>query len=270
MDTLLRGEPAVGVAVAALPPGPLTAVIENAPSSHDGENVFTFELRFSDEFPLSYRTLRDHAFKVTGGTVTKAHRMEKGSNLRWLIEVRPDSAGAVIIALPVTVDCAAQGAICTEDGRMLSSRREWPVSGPLPRRKQTGGTSSACAARLNSREAAQMDVGEGPRSIRDVEAGLVSPLPHRGRGLRCALEEGRCAMPETAHAPQQSPPNDFVEQCQIRPRAIAFSEHRFPMSAIQSDLALSGDETALTKWDNHYLMVVISQQNGECDCPGQG
>ena len=207
MDTLLRGEPAVGVAVAALPPGPLTAVIENAPSSHDGENVFTFELRFSDEFPLSYRTLRDHAFKVTGGTVTKAHRMEKGSNLRWLIEVRPDSAGAVIIALPVTVDCAAQGAICTEDGRMLSSRREWPVSGPLPRRKQTGGTSSACAARLNSREAAQMDVGEGPRSIRDVEAGLVSPLPHRRRVAmrpgRGQVRHARDSARTTAESPQR-------------------------------------------------------------------
>ena len=67
-------------AVAAVPLPQLTAVIENAAASHDGENVFTFELRFSEEFGLSYKTLRDHAFTVTGGTVRKAQRLEQGSN----------------------------------------------------------------------------------------------------------------------------------------------------------------------------------------------
>ena len=46
-------------AVAGLPPPPLTASLENAPGSHDGVNTFTFELRFSEEFSLSYKTLRD-------------------------------------------------------------------------------------------------------------------------------------------------------------------------------------------------------------------
>ena len=48
---------------------PLTASLENTPDSHDGENVFTFELRFSEEFSLSYVTLQDHAFTVVGGSV---------------------------------------------------------------------------------------------------------------------------------------------------------------------------------------------------------
>ena len=116
--------------VAGLPPEPLTARFENQPSSHDGENVFTFELRFSEQFNLSYKTLRDHAFTVTGGTVKKAKRMEQGSNIHWRITVRPDSNSEVSIVLPVTTDCDGQGAICTADGRELANRNELTVSGP--------------------------------------------------------------------------------------------------------------------------------------------
>ena len=117
-------------AVAGLPSLPLTASLENVATSHDGESAFTFELRFSEEFPLSYKTLRDHAFTVTGGVVRKAQRLEQGSNLGWRITVRPDGNGQVVIILPVTTDCNTQGAICTEDGRRLSHRLELTVSGP--------------------------------------------------------------------------------------------------------------------------------------------
>ena len=121
---------AVPAAVAGLPPEPLTAGFENTPSSHDGENVFTFELRFSEEIRLSYRTLRDRAFTVVGGAVNKARRMEQGSSIHWRITVKPNSGSDVSIVLPVTSDCEDQGAICAEDGRMLSSRLELTVSGP--------------------------------------------------------------------------------------------------------------------------------------------
>ena len=108
----------------------LTAAIRDAPESHDGRRKFTFELRFSEEFSISYKTLRDHAFTVTGGEVTKARRLERGKNIRWEIHVRPDSNAGVTIVLPVTTDCDARGAVCTEDGRMLSSRLELTVDGP--------------------------------------------------------------------------------------------------------------------------------------------
>ena len=76
-------------AVAAAP-SPLTASVHDAPESHDGQSVFTFELRFSEtpKDNFSYRTLRDHAFTVTGGEVTKARRLERGKNIRWEIHVR--------------------------------------------------------------------------------------------------------------------------------------------------------------------------------------
>ena len=109
---------------------PLTATIHDAPDSHDGQSKFTFELRFSEEFGLSYKTLRDHAFTVTGGEVVKARRLEKGKNVRWEIYVRPGSSADVTIVLPATADCASDGAICTSDGRKLSGRLELTVSGP--------------------------------------------------------------------------------------------------------------------------------------------
>ena len=109
---------------------PLTAASENTPEAHDGETPFTFELRFSEEFELSYKTLRDHAFTVVGGSVEKAKRLEKGSNIGWRITVQPDANADVTITLPATEDCGDSGAICTADGRKLSNRLELTVSGP--------------------------------------------------------------------------------------------------------------------------------------------
>ena len=110
----------------------LTAGAHGVPAAHDGSTTFTFEVRFS-ETPregFSYKTLRDHAFTVTEGEVVKARRLEKGKNTRWEIHVTPHGNGTVTIVLPETTDCAAQGAICTNDGRMLSNRLEITVAGP--------------------------------------------------------------------------------------------------------------------------------------------
>ncbi len=109
---------------------PLTATTHGVPESHDGSTSFTFELHFSEEFSISYKTLRDHAFTVTGGEVVKARRLEKGKNVRWEITVQPDGDGTVTIVLPITTDCETQGAVCTEDRRMLSNRLEVTVAGP--------------------------------------------------------------------------------------------------------------------------------------------
>ena len=117
-------------AAVAAKPTPLTAEFRDTPSSHDGRKAFTFELRLSEHFGMSYKTLRDHAFAVTGGEVTNARRLEQGSNVRWEIKVKPDGDGGVTVVLPKTADCNAQGAICTGDGRKLSNRTELTVNGP--------------------------------------------------------------------------------------------------------------------------------------------
>ena len=111
---------------------PLTASAHDAPSSHNGQDTFTFELRFSEdpEPDFSYTTVRDHAFNVTGGSVTYVRRLEPGKNLRWEIHVTPGSGSDVAITLNATTDCSAPGAICTGDGRMLPGGPLLLVTGP--------------------------------------------------------------------------------------------------------------------------------------------
>ena len=109
--------------------GALTAVFADMPADHGGATGFTFTLRFSESFPIGYVTMRDHAFTVTNGRVTRARRLDNPHhenqgmqpNREWEITVAPDTgAGDVTITLPETTDCAATGAVCTEDGTMLS------------------------------------------------------------------------------------------------------------------------------------------------------
>ena len=129
-DNRGHAETLTSAATAAVRP-PLTASFENTPSSHDGQTGITFKLRFSEDFGLSYLTLKNEgAFTVTGGNITKAQRLDKPTNILWRITVEPASNGTVTIVLPATTDCNDHGAICTDDGRMLSNRLTLAVSGP--------------------------------------------------------------------------------------------------------------------------------------------
>ena len=127
-EETLTSEATVEVEAAPVPLTVRLTVV--APTTHDGSSEFTFELTFSEEFGISYVTLRDDAFNVTGGTVENAQRTDKPSNISWRITVKPTSTGDVTVVLPVTTDCNAEGAICTADGRKLSNRLEFTVSGP--------------------------------------------------------------------------------------------------------------------------------------------
>ena len=110
---------------------PLTVSLRGAaPAAHDGQTEFTFEIEFSEEFPLSFKKLKFHAFDVTDGEVLKAKRVTKSSNISWRITVRPGSNADVTVVLPVTTRCGAQGAICTRDSRKLSNSLNFTVSGP--------------------------------------------------------------------------------------------------------------------------------------------
>ena len=111
---------------------PLTAALSNLPAEHDGSHPFTFTLTFSEDVTgLSYRTLRDDAFDVTGGGVTKAKRATKGGNQTWTMTVQPSGNGAVTVILPATTNCSASGAICTNDDRPLSNALAATIHGPV-------------------------------------------------------------------------------------------------------------------------------------------
>ena len=106
----------------------MTGTFENVPRNHN--SPFTFEVHFSEEVVVSAETLRDHAFAVTNGEVTGARQLNPPSTMGWEITVASFSEEAVTLVLPETTDCAAAGAICTEDGRPLSAKISAMVEGP--------------------------------------------------------------------------------------------------------------------------------------------
>ena len=123
-------ETAISAATAAVAGALLTVSLETVPASHDGTGTtFTFEIAFSEEVELGYETLRDHAFTVTGGSVNKAERTDAPSNIGWRITIGPSGNGDVRVQMPVTKDCTAQGAACTDDGRKLSNPLDFTIPG---------------------------------------------------------------------------------------------------------------------------------------------
>ena len=111
---------------------PLTARFENMPSEHDGSE-FTFDLHFSENPEVSFRTLKNHAFTVDEGDVTRAQRKNPQSadkNKAWTITVEPDGNDTISLTLPETTSCSSNRAICTDDGRKLSHSTSATVAGP--------------------------------------------------------------------------------------------------------------------------------------------
>ena len=131
-DDAGNAETLTSTSTAAVVRPPLTASAQNVPQSHDRQDTFTFELRFSEEPAdgFSYKTLRDDGFTITGGSVTHVRRLEPGRNIGWKITITPGSDEEVTIVLNSTSDCTAEGAICTGDRRPLSNRLEITVPGP--------------------------------------------------------------------------------------------------------------------------------------------
>ena len=120
----------------SIPLPPLTAGLVrtgNTPANHDGSSTFTIRLNFSEHFSISYTTVRDHALEVANGEVINAARVDRDGderNRRWTITIEPSNDNDVEIAIAATTDCEDDGAICTPDGRMLSSELTLTVEGP--------------------------------------------------------------------------------------------------------------------------------------------
>ena len=114
--------------VAAPPEGdPLTASFSNVPDSHDGGDFFV-DLTFSEDPDVGYRDVQK-AVKVNGGSINRANRKTKGSNVGWKLKVRPTGTDSLTITLSATMNCSARGAICTEDGRRLTNSPSATVAG---------------------------------------------------------------------------------------------------------------------------------------------
>ena len=101
----------------------LTGRFEGVPQKHTGQ-PFTFNILFSDDVTIRYREFRGYSFAVTGGYVKKATRVDERDDLRRVLVIPDSDLSDVTILLRHGLPCTAIGAICTYDGRRLSSRLE--------------------------------------------------------------------------------------------------------------------------------------------------
>ena len=108
---------------------PLTAEFENLPSSHDGSAQFEFNVRFSEVIQSSRRTLLDHSFDITGGTINDVRKINN-DKAHWKIKITPDGNENVVIVLEANRACSVTGAICTSSEKRLTTRLEGTVTGP--------------------------------------------------------------------------------------------------------------------------------------------
>ena len=108
----------------------LTAAFEGMPEAHDG-SAFTFRVAFSEDIGISFQSLREDAFTVTGGAVTRGRRVDDRRDL-FEITVQPDSDGDVTITLEAGRECGVSGAICTKGAnrRKLTNTPTATVRGP--------------------------------------------------------------------------------------------------------------------------------------------
>ena len=109
----------------------LTAAFHNVPQDHDGSTAFTFDAEFNNDVAIGYADMRDHAFTVTKGEVTRAQRND-GESDSWKITVEPEGNDAVTVTLPGNRACASTGAICSKEDNpvQLSNSPSATIAGP--------------------------------------------------------------------------------------------------------------------------------------------
>ena len=109
---------------------PLTASLESAPESHDGEESFRVRVAFSEDIATSYSVL-GQGFGQSGGAITSVRRVDKRSDL-WELEVQPDGDADVTLTLEGGRACSVEGVPCTGDvpPRQLENTLTVTVPGP--------------------------------------------------------------------------------------------------------------------------------------------
>ena len=162
-------------------PSALTARLEGMPETHDGSRAIRFRVAFSENIGISYRSLREDAFTVTGGRVTGGKRVDGRRDL-FEMTVRPETDGDVSIALPAERSCGVSGpresgAICTKSRprRRLTNAPAATVPGPASASAPAPLTASFEGmpeghdgqSLFRFRVAFSEDIGIGLRSLRE-------------------------------------------------------------------------------------------------------
>ena len=132
---------------------PLRAWFASQPAQHDGSTRIKVRVAFSDAIDESPQNVGEHGVSVDGGEVTSVRPMDgqatggskasKGARsaggqgddtedreVVWELEIKPDSDEDVTVSLAAWSPCDEPGAICTADGRTLSTAISTTVRGP--------------------------------------------------------------------------------------------------------------------------------------------
>ena len=208
---ITKGAVGVGLATAA---EPLMAAFENVPLSHDGSSAFTFRMAFSEDVEITPEDMRDHAFVVSGGTVTasfesvpEAHDGSTAFTFRIAfsadVEITPeDMRDHALTVAGGTVTAAAQ-----VDGRKdlweltVEPAGSGPVSVLAPQDRACTETGALCTAAgvMLSTGLGRSVPGPAPspqnqQALAPLTAGFTSvPAEHDGETafkLRIAFSEG--------------------------------------------------------------------------------
>ena len=106
---------------------PLKAKWRSGAATHDGSTPFELGVTFSWPVTTTRKAVRTHGLRVANGEVLNVSRV-RNLDTKWTFQILPLSNATVTVELPKTSDCAAAGAVCTGDGRMLSNKLDWEVS----------------------------------------------------------------------------------------------------------------------------------------------
>ena len=123
---------------------PLRAWFASQPAQHDGSTRIKVRVAFSDAIDESPHNVGEHGVSVDGGEVTSVRPVDGqaagGAGTRsvgdqdrevvWEFEIDPDSDEDVTVSLAAWRPCDEPGAICTTDGRTLSTAISTTVRGP--------------------------------------------------------------------------------------------------------------------------------------------
>ena len=122
---------------------PLTAQFTNVPSSHNGEDSFTFNIEFSESVWVDAGLGKDNLLRVTGGTVTAAHWLDRRTE-EWQVTIQPNADGDITVVLPGGRSCSVAGAPCAAGDRVLSGEKTVTISG-LTSQQQAANTPATGA-----------------------------------------------------------------------------------------------------------------------------
>ena len=125
----------------------LTASLDNAPASHNGEDTFSVRIAFSEDIATSLDDIAD-GFAVSGGSITFVSRVNGQSDL-WEFTIQPSGDADVTLTLAGGRACSVSGAPCTDDGRTLSGTLIVTVAGPEEEETTTPPPPPALTARVD-------------------------------------------------------------------------------------------------------------------------